>query len=179
MFDEFKISRGLLSSYYISAIFTFFLFQIPLAQELVRSTASWIINALEVILSIRIEAGGIWVVLFLVCFFITSVLRRYVVYPLGFYINDEGAPAWELTVLIVMVLGFYTYLLNQVFPEPMPLQTPELVLRFVDGYENTYNTLSPDSTQENITWGIVEWFWYFFPLAFMYVRTKLMPDNDE
>jgi len=179
MLDEFKVSRGLLSSYYISAIFTFFMFQIPLAEDLIRNVSSWLINALEVLFGFTIDIGGIWIVLFLVCFFFTSMLRRFVVYPLGFYINDEGAPAWELIVLTALILGFYTYLLNQVFTEPMPLQTPEPILRLVDGYDNTYRAVGPQSSQEAITWSIVPWFWYFFPLAFMYVRTKLMKDKDE
>jgi hypothetical protein len=179
MLDEFKLTRGLLSSYYISAIFTFFVFQIPLATDMIRSIASWLINALEVLLNFKIQIGGTWLVLFVVCFFFTSMLRRFVVYPLGFYINDEGAPAWELVVLIFLILGFYTYLLNQVFTEPMPLETPVALLRFVDGYRNTYISVSPTSAQESITWSIVPWFWYFFPIAFMYVRTKLMKDKDE
>jgi hypothetical protein len=179
MLDDFKLNRGLLSSYYISAIFTFFVFQIPLMEDVVRSIASWLINALEVLINFRIDIGGIWIVLFLVCFLITSFLRKFVVYPLGFYINDEGAPAWELIVLATLVLGFYTYLLNQVFSEPMPSQTPIIILRLVDGYDNTYAILTQETYQETITWSIVPWFWYFFPLAFMYVRTKLMKDKDE
>lgn len=179
MIEEFKISRGLLSSYYIAAIFTFFFFQLPIASEAVESSSAWIINFLFIILSIQIPTGSVWIILFLVCFFITSLLRRFVVYPLGFYINDEGAPVWELVALSLIVLGFYIYLLNQVFAEPMPQQTPKALLHFLDGYKNTYRSLSPTSTQELVTWSIVPWFWYVFPITFMYVRTKLMKDKDE
>lgn len=180
MLKEFKLSRGLLSSYYIAAIFSFFLFQLPMVKEVIKGTATWLISALKVAAGIEISNTSAWLTLFLVCFCITFAMRRFVVYPLGFYINDEGAPTWELIALALLVLGFYIYLLNQVFiDQPMPASWPRFLLRLLDGYKNTFSVATPATIEERNTWAVVPWFWLVGPLTFMYVRTKLMKDKDE
>jgi hypothetical protein len=180
MLDEFKISRGLLSSYYIAAIFTYFLFQLPTVTDIVLNIATWLISFMTVTTIASVENSNVWYFLFFVCLCITTLIRRLIVYPLGFYINDEGAPAWELAVLAVLVLGFYVFLLNQVFVNtPMPSNIPPLIVRAVDGYYNSFQFNSQTSVEVRNTFVIVPWFWYIFPISFMYVKTLLMKDKNE
>jgi hypothetical protein len=177
MMKEFKLTRRLLSSYYIAALFSFLFFQMLPAP--IQGITTWLISALKVSVGVSVNNTSTWFALFFVCFAITWAIRVIIVEPLGFYINDEGAPFWELIILTLLVLGFYVYLLNQVFDYPMPETLPKFVLQAVDGYKNTYVVTSAGSIEERNTWAIVPWLWNFGPITFMYVRTKLMKDKDE
>lgn len=180
MLDEFKISRGLLSSYYIAAIFTYFFFQLPMITNLVLGVATWLISFVTVTASTSVADSNVWYFLFFVCLCITTLIRRLIVHPLGFFINDEGAPAWELGVLTALILGFYIFLLNQVFIDtPMPSNIPTLLVRAVDGYYNSYQMNSQTTLEVRNTFAIVPWFWYIAPISFMYVKTLLMKDKNE
>ena len=172
MISEFKLSRGLFSSYYIAGIFSYFLFE--LTKEWIISLTTWVINVVETELGYKVNNPSTWLFLFFVCFLITFLIRRYIVYPLGFYINEEGAPTWELIVLGCLVFGSYIYLLNQVFDQPMPSNWPKQLLKLVDGYKNTFSVSQTNqSLVERNTWAIVPWLWTVGPILFMIARTKL------
>lgn len=170
---EFKLTRGLLSAYYIAVLISYPLFN--LIQDLINSWVTWLVSATKVATGISLQSSGqLWLALFFVCFVITAIIRKFVVQPLGFFINDEGAPTWELWVTLFLVLGAYVYFLNQIFAQPMPKEWPIWLLKLVDGYKNTFFVTSSDSA-ENQTWVIVPWLWNIAPITFMYVRTRLKP----
>jgi hypothetical protein len=172
MFDDLKPTRKTFSSYYIASIFAFFLFQ--LIPNAIIKWSNWIASSLTTIFKVDLQDNNkLWLVFFVTTFFITFLIRRFLVQPLGFFISDEGAPYWELFILFFIVLGFNIYLLNQVFSQPMPTGwMPQGLIYFLDGGKNTY-TSSSDVAVKN-TWSFVPWFWHIFPLAFMFVRTKLI-----
>jgi hypothetical protein len=150
-----------------------------LLNGVVQDLTTWLVSALKTTAGISINNTSIWICLFFVCFFITFLIRKFIVQPLGFYIRDEGAPSWELFVLVLLVLGFYIYLLNQVFDQPMPSSWPTSLLKLVDGYENTFANAGNAPLEERNTWSVVPWLWNIGPIGFMFVRTRLMKDKDE
>jgi len=178
MFDDFKPSRKTLSSYYIAAIFSFFLFQ--LISDLVIKWSNWIASVLTTTARLDVQGDGtlLWLVFFFTTFIFTFLIRRFVVQSLGFYIDTEGAPYWELIILFFIVFGFDIYLLNQVFSQPMPTQLfPQPLIYFLDGGRNTFPT--GNNVAISNTWSFVPWFWNIFPLVFMYVRTKLVIKKES
>lgn len=173
MFDDFKPSRKTFSSYYIAAIFSFFLFQ--LISDSVIKWSNWLASVFTTVLKINIQGNSnmLWLIFFLTTFIITLLIRKFIVQPLGFYIHTEGAPIWELIILFFIVLGFDIYLINQVFSQPMPADWfGQPLIYFLDGGQNTYPANSNISIRN--AWSFVPWFWNIFPLLFMYVRTKLV-----
>jgi hypothetical protein len=143
-----------------------------LFDDTIYKISTWLVSFVKVFFNLSVNNTSAWMSLFVVCFAITFVLRRFVVEPMGFYISEEGAPGWELAVLLVLVLGFYIYMLNQNFDQPMPETWPKNLLKLLDGYKHTY-TPTATSIEERNTWLIVPYFWTITPLAFMYFRTKL------
>lgn len=164
---DLKLSRSLLSSYYVSAIFSFFLFQ--LIHDQVIAWTSWVLITLNTAFGWVVSGDGpIWFALFLMCFGITTLIRQLIVMPLGFYNDNESARNWELWVLLLLILGFYIYLLNNVFQsQNMPPELPAWFVRLVGGTRGS-TLLSAQAFQESNTWTIIPWLWNIGPIAFMY-----------
>ena len=161
---EFKLSRGLISTYYIAVLISYPL--LSLFQDAIRNIVSWLISVVKVTTGATLQGNeSLWFTLVFVCFVITFLIRRYVVEPLGFYINQEVATNVELGIM----------LLNQVFQQPMPLNWPIWILKLVNGYKNTYSVTSVQSIEESNTWIIVPWLWNLGPILFMYFSVRLKP----
>lgn len=171
---EFKLSRGLISAYYIAVLISYPL--LSLFQDAIRNIVSWLISVVKVTTGATLQGNeSLWFTLVFVCFVITFLIRRYVVEPLGFYINQEGATNVELGIMLFLVVGAYIYFINQVFQQPMPLNWPIWILKLVNGYKNTYSVTSVQSIEESNTWIIVPWLWNLGPILFMYFSVRLKP----
>jgi hypothetical protein len=171
---EFKLSRKLLSAYYIAALISYPLFD--LIKESINIWVAWLVSATKVATGASLQGNAsLWFALFLVCFAVTFAIRKWIVEPLGFFINEEGANNVELWVTLFLVLGAYIYFINQVFNQPMPTEWPIWILKLVDGYKHTYTVTSVQSIEENNTWVIVPWLWNVAPIAFMYFNVKIKP----
>ncbi len=169
---EFKLSRGLLSAYYIAVLISYPLFR--LIKDSINVWVTWLISAIKVSTGATLQGNApLWLSLFFVCFAITFLIRKFIVQPLGFYINDEGATNVELWVTLFLILGAYIYFINQVFSQPMPTELPVWIMKLVDGYKHTFVTTSVTSIEENNTWVIVPWLWNIAPIAFMYFNVRL------
>ena len=163
LFADFQLNRKTLSSYYVSAIISTFFFE--LVQNWVVRWSNWVTEVIGNITNAPMNStGALWVSFILACFLITLLIRRFIIAPLGFFIDEEGAPGWETTVLTFLILGFYLYQINQIFSQPMPNWIPTFLVRAVGGFKTTVLVAPP--------WQAMAWFWNIGPIFFMFVRTK-------
>ena len=170
---EFKLTRGLLSAYYISVLISYPLFN--LMKDVIIGWVTWLVSVIKVTTGATLQGNGpLWFSLFFVCFAITFLIRKFVVQPLGFYINQEGGNNVELILLLLLVLGSYIYFLNQVFTQPLP-EWPVWLLKLVDGYKHTYMVTQVSGVEERNAWVFVPWLWNLGPIAFMYFRVLVKP----
>ncbi|MEI6728294.1 MAG: hypothetical protein WCK98_01500 [bacterium] len=173
MFADFKLRRKILSTYYIAVVFSYFIFRViaPFITTWVRESARFLTQNTTFNF---IESGRFWLFFLFFCFIITFLIRRFVVEPLGFFIEEEGDDTWwENVIMAILILGLYIYLLNQLFTFPMPEWTPEWLARLLGGYKNTFLAFS-SQTEEQLSWPILPWIWYIGPIVFMYFRTKVI-----
>jgi hypothetical protein len=176
---EWKFTKPLLSSYYIAAIFSFFLFQ--LTKPMVISVTSWVISFLGEFFGIKLIGNGpTWTALFFVCLFFTTIIRRIVVEPLELYVTKEANDLWEVWILGFLVLGFYIYTLNLVFDStPMPSDWwPEWLIRILGGFENTYITPGLQTVSQRNAWVVIPWIWLLGPIFFLYIKTVTVKKAD-
>lgn len=161
--SDFRLCRKTLSSYYIASMFSFFLF--GLLDNLVLDWHKWLSNFVANFTENGIQSQtAIWLIFFLACFSITLIIRHFIIQPLGFYVEEEGAPNWELTVLLFLVLGGYIYNINQVFGQSMPSWLPNFLVSMLGGAK----------LEETVAvWDFMPWVWNIGPVLFLFVRTKL------
>jgi hypothetical protein len=164
MLSNFQLSRKVLSSYYIAVIFSALLFR--RIRPFVIDWSNWLTDITSGLIRASFETvGASWLMFFVSCFILTVVIRQFVVEPLGFFIKDEGAPNWELGIIVFLVLGAYIYNLNLIFGQPMPSWLPDFLVNLVYGIKPGQLTKS--------SWDFVPWLWDVVPIVFMFVRSKL------
>jgi hypothetical protein len=167
MLDGLQLNRKNLSSYYITL----------LAIKPLLEIVSGPLQSLSVLLLDAFSLNGNsqgsqwWVVAGIVLLLIL-VFRQFIIQPLGLYVRKEGAPAWELAVLTVMLLGLLCLQINNIFQLPMADWLPNWSLRAVDGAK-----YSLPNGQE--IWGWLSFLWYFGPLALLYYQTKVYINTHE
>jgi hypothetical protein len=161
--SDFRLCRKTLSSYYIASMFSFYLF--GLSKNLVLTWYNWFSSFIANFTEDGLQNNtATWFVFFLSCFSITLLIRHFVIQPLGFFVEEEDAPKWELWILLFLVLGGYIYNLNQIFLQPMPSWLPNFLVSMMGG-------IKPD--QIISTWNWAPWLWNIGPVVFLFVRTKL------
>ena len=168
---ELKLTRSLLSGYYVSIMVSFFLFQL-IKEPIVNIWTTWFMSFLKSVFKIDATSRGIaWLSLLFICFVIVFIVRRFVVEVLNLYADDESYTNWEVGFLTLLVLGFFIYTVNQVFSQPMPSEWfPEFAVKLFGGQSNT-NSVFTYTVEDRNVWTIVPWLWTVGPLAFMYFRT--------
>jgi hypothetical protein len=168
---ELKLTRSLLSGYYISVMISFFLFQL-IKEPIVNIWTTWFMSFLKSVFKVDAASRGVaWLSLIFICFVIVFIVRRFVVEVLNLYSDDEKYKPWESGLLALLIFGFYIYVVNQVFDQPMPREWfPDLVIKLLGGTA-TGISLVTGSTEDRNLLTIVPWLWTIGPLAFMYVRT--------
>lgn len=177
--QEIKPSKPLFSAYYIASLISFFVFQLQFIENIITTIAGWLISFLAYFTGANLRGNGpLWASLFFTCLFFTFLIKKYIVVPLGFYIKEESAKSWEDWALGFIVLGFYIYLLNIIFSQPMPLW-PVWFVRLLGGYRNTYLEDYTRTIEEQNVWSILPWLWHLGPIAFMYVRTILYKKSSD
>lgn len=154
-------TRLVITSFYFAAMISFYIFR--LIPDLLFTWTSWLVSfAASTFTLDPTNQGIIWWCLLLVCMTITFIIRKFVVQPLGFYVNGNAVNNSELFILALLVLGFYLYSFNTLFPEYVMPQSPAFI-RVLLGEQD--NFLSPASSN---AWSIVPWIWYAGPVVFMY-----------
>jgi hypothetical protein len=167
---ELKLSRSLLSGYYVSVMISFFLFQL-IKDPIVTIWTTWFMSFLKSVFKIDSASTGIaWLSLVFICFVLVFIIRRFVVEVLNLYSEDQPYKNWEAGFLGFLVLGFFIYTVNQVFNQPMPSEWfPDFVIKLLGG-QSTSSLVSYTIEDRNV-WTIVPWLWTVGPLAFMYLMT--------
>jgi len=170
--DELKPSRKLFSSYYVAVIISFFVFQL-FGESWAEFSRGVLITFLSNLFNQDFSVGAsLWWIFFFSMLAITLIIRRFIVEPLGFFIDSEdGAVWWDLLLMFLLVFGFYIFLLNLTFKYAMPSQFNLEVIRFLGGYRNTYLPGDPNPLAGSNPY--ITWFWYLAPLAYMYIRVRL------
>lgn len=167
---DIRLTREFLSSYYVAIlIFSSIFGSLKWFKETVGDLQFWLNSFVETFIE---NANGSWVpwlCLFLACFAIVSLIRKFVVMPLGLYVKEEGAVSWELAVLTFLVFGSLLYYLNIYFKQPMPADLPETFVKLFGGYHGNI------SYQEAKVWSVVPYIWTLGPILFMYIMHKQTP----
>ena len=168
---ELKLTRSLLSGYYVSVMIGFFLFEL-IREPIVSIWTTWFVSFLKSIFGIDATTTGMsWLALLFVCFVIVFMIRRFIVEVLNLYSNDEDYNEGEKVILLLLILGFFIYVVNSVFRQPMPSGWfPDVVIMLFGGQSDTSSVLNSTVEGRN-TWTIVPWLWTIGPVAFMYFRT--------
>lgn len=178
---EFKLSRSLLSGYYVAILASFFLFQL-LRDLIVTVWTVWFVSVLKALFNIDATSKGpAYISLLLICFLIVFLIRRFVIEVVDLHASNENNTNSENWVLLFLVFGFFIYTVNQVFTQPMPTEWfPEVVIKFFGGEANSLINV-PATPEDKNTWTIIPWLWTIGPLAFMYVRTiaSKFTDGDK
>lgn len=170
---NFTMNRRTLSSYYISILIAFFLL------TLVKTFyTDWVVTVAEnftVWFNYDWQFGGrIWYIFIFVSVLLVILIRHFIVEPLGFLVDTDEGTGWEAAILLLVLFGFYIYLLNQIFSYAMPREwwMPEWLIRFLGGYRNTFTpAISKELYVES--WTLISWFWFIAPLAMIWVRTRI------
>ena len=166
---EFKFGKSLLSAYYISILVSFFIFAV--SKEIIGSISSWILSFFAVMFGFKAQGNGLlWTWLFIVCFLILILIRKFVVEKLDFFAKDEFEKSWQIWIFGMLILGFFIYIINLSFPsQPMPSDWwPEWLIRFFGGYKNTFPDKFVLSVEEKNFWQIVPYIWHLGPISFLY-----------
>jgi len=161
---NFSLTRRILSSYYIAAVVSIFLFQ--LIETQIINWADFVSNIFTNLTSNPVDSvTETWLIFLFSCFIITALIRQFIIEPLGFAVEDTEAPGWETAILAILVFGFFVYHLNLIFTqEAMPLWIPDFIVKAVGGFKpNTVRTV----------YNFVPWFWNLGPIIFLYLRTKV------
>lgn len=175
--NELSLSRKLLSAYYMSilifmSIFAFF-------QGFIMFLTSLLSNIMFSILGIGVEGNdNTWWALCLVSFGIVFAIKQFIVLPLGFYVNEDGAGRWENYFLVFLVLGFLMYNVNLLFPDyPMPRIFPNFLVKLLNGFRPGMTTMASDALVQNLVGPLM---WTVGPIVTMWImhlRSKLTPSG--
>jgi hypothetical protein len=158
---KFKPTRLLITSFYFASMISFYIFR--LIPDLLFTWTTWFLSFFAQSLSVEVlNEGAVWWCLLLVCMSITFIVRKFVVEPLGFYVNGNATSASELLVLAFLILGFYLYSFNILFPEYMMPDSPEIIRVLLGDNIGNGNIIDANA------WSIVPWIWYLGPVLFMY-----------
>ncbi len=168
---ELKLNRSLLSGYYVSILISFFLFQL-IKESIVNLWTTWFISFLAAAFKINATtSGATWLSLVFICFIVVFVIRRFVVEVLNLYSDNESYKPWESGVLLILVAGYFIYVVNKVFSQPMPSAWfPDFLVKLLGGNGEGIEVVAL-SVEEKNAWTIVPWLWTIGPVAFMYFRT--------
>jgi hypothetical protein len=159
---KFKPTRLLITSFYIATVVSFYIFQ--LIVPMLNTWTGWLISVIGNFTGQElVSEGSVWWALLVVCMSITFMIRRFIIEPLGFYVNGNATSMLELATLATLVLGFYLYSFNTLFPDYVMPDAPIFFQIMVGEIENSQQSL----LQSN-TWSIVPWLWYAGPIGFMY-----------
>lgn len=178
MVEEFQINRKLLSSFYIASLFSFMIFSLMgnIITNWVRQLAVFLGGNFGSDLEVFPK---FWLVFLFFCMFITLLLRRFIVKPLGFFNDEDGAPWWDLAIFAFLVMGYYIFMLNQTFSFAMPTEWFNVWwIRLFGGYQNSFAPNSNIPEEIASGWRFVRWFWYLGPLSWLYFRTKVQVKTD-
>ena len=170
---NFTMNRGVLSSYYISILIAFFL--LTLIQNFYTNWVTIVAEYFTLWFNYDWQFDGrIWYIFIFVSLVLVMLIRQFIVEPLGFLVDTEEGTGWEAFILAFILIGFYIYLLNQIFSYAMPRQwwMPEGLIRFLGGYRNTYTPAISKAAYVE-TWQVISWFWFIAPLAMIYIRQKI------
>lgn len=171
--NNFNFNRRTLSSYYVSILISYFLIQ--LIEPLVRTWTVFFADYFAVSDSTSFLATGRqWVVFYLICLIILILVRQFIAEPLTLFVDTDDGKGWEASILVLVLLGFYAYLLNQIFEYPMPREwwSPNWLIRLLGGYRATYLPGIPRASYQE-EWWLLPWFWFLAPIGIIFARTKI------
>ncbi len=168
---DFKLDRKILSSYYISVIFAYFIF-LTLGDNITLLANNVSAFLFENFKWDFVSNGRFWYFFVFLCLILVFVLRKFIVEPLGFFVDTDTEPWWETAVFGFLVFGLFLYLFNQAFGFAMPNNFPIWIIKLFGGYKNTYQPSSSLSEVE-LSWSFLPYLWYIFPIVFMYWRRKI------
>lgn len=167
------------SSYYISVLIVFFLIQVKIVENVITTISYWLVSFIAANgYKDAIADNKVWLILWLAIIIFTLLLQQYVIQPLGFYIDKgDRLSGWDRTFGLVLLFGTQIFLMNKVFSQPMPVNFLPIpptwnvnLIRFLGGYENTFNALR-ETDSEKFLWQVRDIFWNIGPVAFMYIKT--------
>jgi len=158
--NELRLTRRLLSAYYIAVVLSIFVFQVPIVKDLLAqiqaSVESFILNIMNQTVSTLFS----WVSLFIVCFLVVFLIRRFVVEPLGFFMDvDNDLNTIQTIVLTVAILGCLIYNMNLYFGQPMPSEFPKFMFDYLGTKQGNADSLP-------------YLLWNLGPMVFMYFTYK-------
>ena len=161
--NNMRPTRLLITSFYFAAMISFYIFR--LIPEMLFTWTEWLLSFFAntfVADPTTLTQGSVWWCLLLVCMSITFIIRKFVVQPLGFYVNGDAVNSSELVILALLVLGFYLYSFNTLFPEYVMPASPAFLRVLLGEQDNSLTVIDSN------TWSIVPWIWYAGPVLFMY-----------
>lgn len=165
----FKPTRLFITSFYVASLVSFYIFR--LIPELLFTWTQWAISVFVNVFQFEaIGETSVWWALLLVCMSITFIIRKFVIEPLGFYVNGQASSGAELAILSVLCLGFYFYSFNTLFPEYV---MPDTFGFFRTALGDSNNYLSIEGRN---SWAIIPWIWYIGPIGYMfsmYLRSEM------
>lgn len=159
-------TRGLLSAYYISVLFSTLLFRLDFFQEWVRTGQKFVREImLDTFKASPTSQDWIsWFALFFVCFGVVFIIKGYVVEPIRIFIEDEsGVNTWETIFFLTVVFGALIYYINEYFRVPMPSSI------FVDTVRQLLGDTSISSISQLRTATVL---WNIAPLLVIYLIVR-------
>jgi hypothetical protein len=173
-FNFFNPKKSELSSFYVATLISFFIFNV--ASQYIVSLSAYIIRFLDVVGGFRASNGQLWYCLFIVSLVLTVALKSFVVDKLGFGIVQDSK-GWETFASFAIIMGFFVFVINQAFVQPMPDSIPLWLVKILGGEKSS--TLGLRSANEAVVWSIIPWIWTFAPIAvFFYPAIKTKPKSE-
>lgn len=152
---------------YVATLFATALFQLEGLRWVVANAHIWLANSLQAILTLPVQGWIYWSVMVFVTILVIIIIKFYIVDPLELHANDTDSRGWQVYTFAFLSIGFFLYILNLNFSQPMPAEFPEFLIKALDGTRNTPNIVINSSSESNF-YSIFPWIWQLGPIIFMY-----------
>jgi hypothetical protein len=163
MKKEFKITVALLSAYYVSVLLFMVLLKLSFIRDFVATAQIWLASVIKTASNANLESWY-WVCLVLASFIVVFLIKKFIVEPLGLYVNDESSSGIPVFVLALIVLGCFLYYINTALTQPMPAYFPGFLVQLLGGDQNTY--VDTNAAQENV-FSIASIIWNIGPIVYL------------
>ncbi len=158
--NELQLNRRLLSAYFISILFSTLLFRLSFFRGLIRKGRDVMESFITNLTNQNVSELISWISLISVCFLIVFTIKRFIVEPMGLYMDaDEDLTRLESGILLILIAGSLIYYVNIYFGQSMPSNSPEIIQSLLVGEGGKYESLIP------VLWNIG-------PLVYLYATYK-------
>jgi len=170
----FKFDRATLSAFYVASWFSFILFS-QLLQEQLSQLADILYTFFSRDLGLTANPQSLfWYSMFLAAFLVTFLVTFFITKPLGVYMNNSSNPMWVDVLFLLLVLGFFVYVVNQSLKQPMPAEFPPQIVRLLGGVESI-STRTTSSVWSSIAAPL----WILSPLGLVFLISRVKPAQQE